>query len=353
MAKNIGNIDESVKVPAAIRAAAAQAEAAYHAVYSKEEQNGDETQESQEETAQSEPAEGTAPVETFQTKAQEVSTGANPSTESKPTNEDDQSWEHRYNSMKGRFDRSQKQIKDLSEQIGSLQSIVATLELQKSAPAPTSDNRTERFITPEEESDYGAEFLSVVGKKAKEEMLPIVKQYESKIAELEAKLQGVNGFVSQSARQRMLTDLDDRVPEWREINRNEEFLAWLELPDLYSGAIRHELLKAAYERNDAPRVLAFFNGFLAEEAATRPATSAAAPETGARAPVLDAAKLAAPGRAKSAAGTPAPAEKPIFTGAQIAKFYAEVAAGKYRGKEAEKDRLEAQIFEATRDGRVR
>ncbi len=36
-----------------------------------------------------------------------------------------------------------------------------------------------------------------------------------------------------------------------------------------------------------------------------------------------------------------------------AATYADVAAGKYRGKEAEKDRLEGQIFEATRDGRVR
>jgi hypothetical protein len=352
MAKNIGNIDESVKVPAAIRAAAAQAEAAYHAAYNpqNEEQDGDQTQE--QEATSAETTE-TAPVETFETPANEVSKNANSAPEPAKS-EDDQSWEHRYNSMKGRFDRSQKQIKDLSEQIASLQSIVATLEMQRPvASSAGAETKTERFITPEEESDYGAEFLSVVGKKAKEEMLPIVKQYETKIAELEAKLQGVNGYVSQSARTRMLSDLDDKVPEWREINRNEEFLAWLELPDLYSGAIRHELLKAAYERNDAPRVLAFFNGFLAEEAATRPATSAVAQETGARAPVLDASKLAAPGRAKSAAGTSAPAEKPIFTGAQIAKFYAEVAAGKYRGKEAEKDRLEGQIFEATRDGRVR
>lgn len=351
MAKSFANIDESVKVPAAIRAAAAEAEAAYHAAYNpqNEEQDGDQTQE--QETASAETTE-TAPVETFETPANEVSKNANSAPEpAKP--EDDQSWEHRYNSMKGRFDRSQKQIKELSEQIASLQSIVATLEMQRPAASSATETKAERLITPEEESDYGAEFLSVVGKKAKEELLPIVKQYETKIAELEAKLQGVNGYVSQSARQRMLSDLDDKVPEWREINRNEEFLAWLELPDLYSGAIRHELLKAAYERNDAPRVLAFFNGFLAEEAATRPATNAVAQETGARAPVLDASKLAAPGRAKSAAGTSAPAEKPIFTGAQIAKFYAEVAAGKYRGKEAEKDRIEGQIFEATRDGRVR
>ena len=61
--------------------------------------------------------------------------------------------------------------------------------------------------------------------------------------------------------------------------------------------------------------------------------------------------FAAPGRAKTAAAT-APAEKPIITRAQIATFYADKAAGKYRGKEAEADRLERMIFEAQRDGRI-
>jgi hypothetical protein len=46
-----------------------------------------------------------------------------------------------------------------------------------------------------------------------------------------------------------------------------EFHDWLKLQDTFSDAIRHELLTAAYERNDIPRVLAFFNGFLAQEAA--------------------------------------------------------------------------------------
>lgn len=65
------------------------------------------------------------------------------------------------------------------------------------------------------------------------------------------------------------------------------------------------------------------------------------------------AKFAAPGRAKTAAGTSAPAEKPIITRAQIAAFYADIANGKYRGKDAEKAKLEATIFEAQREGRIR
>ena len=108
----------------------------------------------------------------------------------------------------------------------------------------------------------------------------------------------------------------------------------------------------AFERNDTPRVQAFFTGFLAEEAALDPASG----ETGrteAPANKVSLENLAAPGRAKSAAATNAPAEKPIFTRAQIAKFYADAAAGKFKGRDAERDRLERQIFEAEREGRIR
>lgn len=353
MKQSLSSIDDTVKVPAAIRAAAAQADELFKAAYNNPiAENIEEGQAGETET----PTEANSSVETFETPAREVVTEAKKEVREENKSDEDQSWEHRYKSMKGRFDRSQDQIRQMSEQITNLQLVVSNLEMQ--APASNTQSYTqspsERLITAEEENDYGTEFLSVVGKKAREEMLPIVKGYEDKISRLEAQLEGVNGHFAQSAKQRMLSSLDETVSDWREINRQQEFLEWLELPDLYSGAIRHELLKAAYERNNAPQVAAFFNGFLAEEAAMRPAGSAEA-TTGAqrRAPVVDPASLAAPGRAKSAASASAPAEKPFFTGAQIAKFYADVASGKFRGNEAEKDRIEAQIFDATRNKRVR
>ena len=338
-------VDESVKVPAAVRAAADRAAKFYE---QPEPEKSEETAANGDQEAK--------PEETAATTPAEVNQASPPSPEDKaaapPTDDKPVDWERRYNAMKGRYERSEQQMHQLSEQIQSLQSVIATLEATKAPPPRESDVKVERLITPEEENDYGQDFLKVVGKKAKEELLPEIRKYEDKIAELEAKLAGVNGYVAQDARGRMLSVLDDKLPGWREVNRDENFISWLQLPDLYSGDIRHSLLKAAYERNDANRVLAFFNGFLAEEAAMSPA-EARTEETRAPAPVLDPTSLAAPGRAKSAAASSAPAEKPIFTRAQIAKFYADAAAGKFKGRDAERDRFEMQIFEAEREGRIR
>lgn len=340
-----GQVDPNVKIPDAIKARAAAADAAFAAAYGQEEPKSDGVQETNE-------AEEPAPAEAKDTeapKAEAKSVTPEGNEQPAPKQDDDQSWEHRYKSMKGRYDRAESQIRQMSEQITSLQNLMATMQTAQ-APEP-SEMDAERLITPEEENDYGQDFLNVVGKKAKEEISRVSKKYEAKIAELEAKLQNVNGYVEQDARGRMEQTLDREIPNWKDINFNKDFLTWLKLPDPYSGVIRHELLKAAYTRNDTPRVLAFFNGFLAEEAAVDPANA----ETGrSEAPAkLSLEQFAAPGRAKTAAASGAPAEKPIFTRAQIAKFYAESAAGKFRGKEAEKDRLEAQIFEAEREGRIR
>lgn len=342
-------VDPNLKIPAAVRAAGAKADAYYQqeAPAAQDTENGNTEAQPEEATAQATPE---APVEEPKAEAKEAPpTGAS----EQPKSEDDQSWEHRYKSMKGRYDRANDQLRGLSEQVASLQNVIATMQVSNSTPSDAkTEQAVERFITPEEENDYGQEFLKVVGKKAKEELLPVINKYEAKIAELEARLKGVDGYVTQDARTRMLSSLDEKVPNWREINKDDNFLNWLQLPDLYSGAIRHELLKEAFERNNTPRVQAFFTGFLAEEAALDPASG----ETGrteAPANKVSLENLAAPGRAKSAAATNAPAEKPIFTRAQIAKFYADATAGKYKGREADRDRLERQIFEAERDGRIR
>jgi hypothetical protein len=146
--------------------------------------------------------------------------------------------------------------------------------------------------------------------------------------------------------------LDAQVPNWRELNSNSEFLSWLNLPDAYSGAIRKELLTAAYNRSDANRVAAFFKGFISDEAATNPASYSQPDHVAPRSNKVSLETLAAPGRAKTAAAS-APAEKPIFTRAHITEFYSDVRRGKYAGKEAEKDRIEKDIFAAQREGRIR
>lgn len=336
MKKNFSPIDPNVKIPDAVKALGAAAEELHKQAYNVE---GAEDAPPAEEAASELPTE--KPL-----------TADAPKEEPKVTPQvTDESWEHRYNSMKGRFDRAQQQLTSQAERIASMERLISTM--QASAPQPTKSDelRAERLITPEEEADYGPDFLQVVGKKAKEELLPVIKKYEDKIAGLEAQLKGVGTYVQQDAQGRMMEALDRDVSGWREQNVNPEFLQWLALPDPYSGDIRHNMLKVAWERHDAPRVAAFFKGFLAEEAAYRGPASSETPASPAGKVPLE--NFAAPGRAKTAAATSAPAEKPIITSAQISKFYADVASGRYNGRDEEKARFEKQIFEAQREGRIK
>lgn len=279
---------------------------------------------------------------------------AEPVKDDPATPADDESWEHKYKSLHGRFLRQSEAIKSLSEEGQSLRSMMATLQVAPSRAEETFSVTTDPddVITTEEASDYGEDFLKLVGKKARQELAPITKAYESRIAELTKRLDGFTGFVQQDAHSKLMANLDSGLPTWREQNNDQKFIDWLSLPDPYSGAMRHDMLKAAYAQGNAPRVLNFFNGFLAEEAAVDPVKAEPDSTTTrvAKVPLKD---LAAPGRAKTAASTQAPAEKPIFTRAQIAAFYSDVANGAYRGKDADKNKFEASIFLAQNEGRIR
>jgi hypothetical protein len=113
-------------------------------------------------------------------------------------------------------------------------------------------------------------------------------------------------------------------------------------------------------------VIAFFQAFLAEEAALHPPggngqvrtvprtvvgdTSILPPPAAPTAPTLDLATLASPGRAHSAGG--APAEKPVYTTAEITRFYTDVASGKWRGREQQQAAIDADIILAQRENRI-
>jgi hypothetical protein len=273
-----------------------------------------------------------------------------------PSNNEPVNWEHRYNSMKGRYERERAEKLAISEQLANTQALLAA---RPSTPAPAevpAELRPESLLPPEVVNEYGEEFLGVVGKKAKAELTPEITALKQQLANLQKQLEGSATADKTRARQAMHAMLDDKIPNWQQINVAPEFHSWLALPDEFSGAIRHELLKAAYEQNDTPRVLAFFRRFISDEAALDPAITHRGNEpepTDAQSGKIPLAELAAPGRAKTAAAGSAPVEKPTFTHAQIATFYTDCANGKYRGRDEERSRIEKQIFDAQREGRIR
>lgn len=265
-------------------------------------------------------------------------------------------WEHKYKSMEGRHNRSQEQIRAMGEQIKQLQGLLATMP-EPGATAQTQP-QTPSLITEQEETEYGKEFLDVVGKRAKQELGSEVEELKKTIKDLKSRVESSTQVTAQNARTNLENTLTQQVPNWLDINVSQEFHDWLALPDAYSGVIRHELLKSAYERNDTPRTLAFFKGFLSEEAALAPAEPGVQPDqnTGINPGKIPLETFAAPGRAKTAATGQVPTEKPSFTRQQVRDFYIELSKpgnGIYRGQDALKNRIDQQIIEAGREGRIR
>jgi hypothetical protein len=357
-------LDPNVKMPAAVRAALARSEQMHaaamrgEAVTSGDTFDGDKDDLTPLQMRVTEPQPQEQPAEVTPEGNPEAPAQPEQKTDAQPIPDsgEDGSWEHRYHAMHGRFKKSQEAQNSLQERIRALENVIATM--QATTPAPESVKPVELDmgdlnLTPDEMNDYGEDFLKVVGKKAKAELVPVLQKALQRVAQLEARLDGVATKTAATAREELHTYMDREVANWREVNGRDDFISWLGLPDPYSGGIRHDMLKAAYAAGDGPRVKAFFKGFLAEEAALTPASTTAdlpGTETVQKVPLSD---LAAPGRAKTAAAQPAPAEKPLITRAQVAAFYADVAAGRYRGRDADKAKAEAMIFDAQREGRIR
>lgn len=338
-----GGIDPNVKVPAAVLAAASYSDMLHKSAYQTVVE-GDTSAEGQADPAQLtlQPDPAATPQVAEPAPTPQV---ADPAPE---PDDNDQSWKQRYQTTHGRLEKANQNIRQLSEQVSNLQATLATLNSMPAQTPPEMQARS--LLTQQEIDEYGPEFLEVVGKKAAEIAQRELAKRDAEIDGLKRQLNGVNNTVSQSAREKMVGVLQERVPNWLQLNEDQNFLNWLALPDPFSGAIRHDLLKAAWAQNDTSRVLAFFNGFLSEEAAVAPqAQTATAPAQG-KVPLET---FAAPGRAKTAAASPGPAEKPVITRDFITKFYADATANKYRGREAEYQRIEKQIAEAVKEGRIR
>lgn len=335
MVRPLPKVDPNTNIPPAVRRLAEQAEAAFKAVHGSADPEPAPTPEPPPEPA-------TTPEPTLVTPP----SNPEPTPQPGPT---EVNWEHRYKSMEGRYKRAESDLRTLSDQVSHLNSLLAMQP--PTAPVAPAELQPQSLLTPEERTEYGDEFLNVVGKRAKEELSTEFMTIKQQLDQLSQRVEGSTKVTAAQSRRNLEATLDSQVPDWRDVNVAPEFHQWLSLPDLFSGAIRHSLLKAAYEQNDTPRVVAFFKGFLSQEAALAPAT-----EPALDAPASDKIPLetfAAPGRAKTAAAAGAPAEKPTFTHAQISTFYADVNRGKYRGREQEKDRIERQIIEAGREGRIR
>lgn len=262
--------------------------------------------------------------------------------------------------MYGRWQAAQRQIGAMEQQMNDL-----ATELQRTQallgngnpPAQPPQQRQQphrQLITDQDRENYGDDLIDVARRAALEAVSP-------ELDTLRAENNDLKKRVTTTAQSELKQALTQKVPNWVVINRSQDFQRWLSLPNIYTGEVRGKMLNAAYAAADAPKVIALFNDFINEVKATGGELPGARQEqqqqvdpAAPRQPAIQLETLAAPGRARPAAGdTPLPADKPTYTRAQIRNFYSDVRRGVYSGRETEKHRIEADIIAAQTDGRVR
>jgi hypothetical protein len=270
---------------------------------------------------------------------------------------DDQTWEQRARSAHGRLETLTTENKQLSSRIDQLEGLIATMQATGKAAAQEPKPETQaptRFVSDEERDEYGEPMLDVIGKRAQEIVTPELTALRSEVNALKNQLQGVGTVIQRQQVKGVYETLEEAIPDWKLINRSQQFKQWASEVEPYSGQVRNKLIREAFDRHEGDRVVRFFQGFLSETAALsgngQPGTSQApAPAAGDGKIPLE--RFAAPGR--SGPGLPAaPPEKPTYSRAAITNHYSEHRRGLWKGRENEWKAVEQDMFLAQSEGRI-
>jgi hypothetical protein len=291
------------------------------------------------------------------------------------------SYEHRFRVLQGKYTAETKRLReqaaDTKEQLDQMRALMGLMQEQlasRAAPAPAAPTpepaTPEPAIAPlsdrEIEDHGGKELFDAMARYVLGQLAPRLGKIErevsnatGRVGEAVSAATAVQKQVKLSAREQMFAKLSAEVSDWRTLNNDDHFKAWLAEEDELSGETRQALLLRAYERNDAPRVLRFFQNYKAEHAtgdepavASRPAPARNTASVAANpAPAVDPSTLVAPGRGRSAPRNGAQ-QQIVWTPADIARFYNDVRIGAYKSKPDEAERLEKDIFRAQSEGRI-
>jgi hypothetical protein len=310
------------------------------------------------------PADGTVTsnegVNTTSSQADENAASNNaaplPATEHKTGDENlpEENVTQKYKTLQGMYNaevpRLHQQNKEMTQRVQQMEQLLASLSAQQQAPAQHSV-QVEQLVSDKDVEEYG-ESLDVMRKVSREELTPVAQR----LAQIENMLRAMqNNVVPQvqavaqrqqlNAEQQFWSDLSFVVPNWKEVNDNQDFQTWLLQADPLTGITRQTYLDDAQRSLDSRRVANFFGTWL-ESTGQAPV----AQSTG-NASSSELEKQVNPGRSRST-GTPASKQGKTYTPSDIQKFFEDVRKGKYKGREQERDRTERDIFAAQRENRI-
>jgi len=183
-------------------------------------------------------------------------------------------------------------------------------------------------LTDEEREDWG-DIEHIIERVARQ-------MVERELAPTREKIEVIAERSAETDRERFEEGLTRRVPNWRTINEDPKFIAWLQEADEFSGQLRTTLIHQAAASRDIDRVAAFFTAFAG---ASKAPTARRDPR-----------ERELPNTVRG--DTPVSVKR-TYSNDEIRKLYDQKRRGAYRGRDEEWRAIEADISAAVSEGRIR
>jgi hypothetical protein len=254
-------------------------------------------------------------------------------------------WKQKYETLQGKYNAEVPQLHAtaaaLRNQLQETLAKVKTLEDEKAQAMAAKE-------TGKEKTDgAGEEEVTDPGLKAFKEEYPDIFDAVKKMVKTTPKetAKGPDPNKGPAApatgtdgRQTMLYYLGRDMPDWKEINRDPEFIASLQNPDTLTGTSKLEALNLAYNANDFTTVIGFFRDFKAAKADAGDLGKKENLDTGKELTAEE--KALAPPKGNRAPQGPANGGQATVTPQDLAKFYDEARRQLWGPIEGEKYRKE-------------
>lgn len=245
-------------------------------------------------------------------------------------------WKHKYGVLQGMFDKTRADDRDRITQLESQNAL-----LSRMADPTTKQDTFHPTVTPppdnyglsddEIEELGGVDFVKAIGKISAAGAAQEIQSLSQQVVELESTQNETLDTIFYSR-------LSELCPDWRLINKDPQFDLWLKGNEGFSGIPMQSFLVNAYEERDAATTARYFVQFQGLQTSPPNLNQDVVSEI-----------VPLP---QGGGGPPIVHNKPIYTPASIAQFFKDRGLGKFKGKEAEAEAIEADIFAAQKEGRI-
>jgi hypothetical protein len=236
----------------------------------------------------------------------------------------------------GRLADQSRRIQELTDEIGELKTATQTEKVVGKAKGLLEDLESDPDITWLK-TEYPDVYRSM-GKaleKLSTNLTEKIQALSSKLSDQEVE--------TKAGRKNKFYEEVESIPDYQVVNTSQEFNDWLDNTDPLTGFPRRSILNDACEKYDYSRVRNFFSEF---KRITTPVTPVSAVKPG----VGDVAITRATTKSRPVDQT---VNQPkIIKASEVKGFYDDVQKGRYKGREADMAKREAEIDLAIAEARI-